>query len=55
MHLLGGANWWLPGWLERTLPRISIEAPDRPDPDQRPLPVPRPRAPEEDAARTPVP
>ncbi|MFI0779214.1 MMPL family transporter [Streptomyces sp. NPDC021212] len=54
MHLLGGANWWLPGWLERTLPRISIEPPD-PDPDQRPLPVPRPRAPEDDAARTSVP
>lgn len=56
MHLLGGANWWLPGWLERILPRISIEAPDPdPDPDQRPLTVPRPRAPEEDAARTSVP
>ncbi|MFI1093026.1 MMPL family transporter [Streptomyces sp. NPDC020917] len=27
MHLLGGANWWLPGWLERRLPRLSIEAP----------------------------
>ncbi|MEV4998223.1 MMPL family transporter [Streptomyces niveus] len=27
MHLLGGANWWLPSWLERRLPRISIEAP----------------------------
>ncbi|MGP3946833.1 MMPL family transporter [Streptomyces sp. 6N106] len=26
MHLLGGANWWLPGWLERLLPKISIEA-----------------------------
>ncbi|MEV6013073.1 MMPL family transporter [Streptomyces sp. NPDC051976] len=25
MHLLGDANWWLPGWLERRLPRISIE------------------------------
>ncbi|WP_326807462.1 MMPL family transporter [Streptomyces sp. NBC_01775] len=25
MHVLGGANWWLPGWLERRLPRISIE------------------------------
>ncbi|MEU2021196.1 MMPL family transporter [Streptomyces sp. NPDC016469] len=30
MHLLGGANWWLPGWLERRLPRLSIEPPDRP-------------------------
>ncbi|MFD7162103.1 MMPL family transporter [Streptomyces violascens] len=28
MHLLGGANWWLPGWLGRRLPRISIEAPE---------------------------
>ncbi|MEU3060841.1 MMPL family transporter [Streptomyces subrutilus] len=29
MHLLGGANWWLPAWLDRRLPRISIEPPDR--------------------------
>jgi RND superfamily putative drug exporter len=29
MHLLGGANWWLPRWLDRILPRISIETPDR--------------------------
>lgn len=27
MHLLGGANWWLPRSLDRWLPRISIEAP----------------------------
>ncbi|MFF4601320.1 MMPL family transporter [Streptomyces sp. NPDC001339] len=27
MHLLGGANWWLPSWLDRRLPRISIEPP----------------------------
>ena len=26
MHLLGPANWWLPGWLERRLPRLSIES-----------------------------
>ncbi|GAU65596.1 hypothetical protein SSP35_01_09400 [Streptomyces sp. NBRC 110611] len=25
MHMLGGANWWLPAWLDRRLPRISIE------------------------------
>ncbi|MGW5496677.1 MMPL family transporter [Streptomyces olivaceoviridis] len=25
MHLLGAANWWLPGWLERRLPRLGIE------------------------------
>ncbi|MFI9582438.1 MMPL family transporter [Streptomyces sp. NPDC052236] len=29
MHLLGGANWWLPQWLDRWLPRISIEPPER--------------------------
>lgn len=29
MHLLGGANWWLPRWLDRRLPRISIEPPER--------------------------
>ncbi|MFG2353553.1 MMPL family transporter [Streptomyces sp. NPDC048521] len=28
MHLLGTANWWLPAWLERRLPRISIEPPE---------------------------
>ncbi|MCP8707717.1 MMPL family transporter [Streptomyces sp. AC04842] len=28
MHLLGGANWWLPKWLDRILPRISIEPPE---------------------------
>ncbi|MFB7507017.1 MMPL family transporter, partial [Streptomyces broussonetiae] len=28
MHLLGAANWWLPAWLERRLPRISIEPPE---------------------------
>ncbi|MBA0051738.1 MMPL family transporter [Streptomyces sp. AJS327] len=25
MHLLGGANWWLPRWLDRWLPRLSVE------------------------------
>ncbi|MEV6025056.1 MMPL family transporter [Streptomyces sp. NPDC052036] len=27
MHLLGGANWWMPCWLNRRLPRICIEPP----------------------------
>ena len=27
MELLGNANWWLPRWLDRIVPRISIEAP----------------------------
>jgi putative drug exporter of the RND superfamily len=26
MFLLGKANWWLPGWLDRVLPRLSVEA-----------------------------
>jgi RND superfamily putative drug exporter len=25
MHLLGPANWWLPGWLDRILPHLSVE------------------------------
>jgi RND superfamily putative drug exporter len=25
MELLGNANWWLPGWLDRLLPNISVE------------------------------
>ena len=27
MELLGDLNWWIPGWLERRLPRVHIEAP----------------------------
>jgi RND superfamily putative drug exporter len=26
MELLGRANWWIPGWLDRVLPRVHIEA-----------------------------
>ncbi|GAA2631455.1 MMPL family transporter [Streptomyces axinellae] len=37
MHLLGGANWWLPGWLERRLPRIGIEGPAAPSAPSAPL------------------
>jgi RND superfamily putative drug exporter len=28
MSLLGKANWWLPGWLDRTLPRLTVEGAD---------------------------
>jgi RND superfamily putative drug exporter len=34
MELLGNANWWLPRWLDRILPRLAVDAP-RPD-DQAP-------------------
>jgi RND superfamily putative drug exporter len=25
MELLGDANWWLPRWLDRAIPRISVD------------------------------
>ena len=25
MHLSGKANWWLPGWLDKILPQLSVE------------------------------
>jgi RND superfamily putative drug exporter len=25
MKLMGDANWWLPNWLDRLLPKIDIE------------------------------
>ncbi len=27
MALLGKANWWLPAWLDRILPRLGVESP----------------------------
>ena len=32
MYLFGRANWWLPGWLGRVLPRFSIESAATPSP-----------------------
>ncbi|CAM5394219.1 MMPL family transporter [Streptomyces abikoensis] len=40
MHLLGGANWWLPAWLDRRLPRLSIEPPEPVEPASLPEPEP---------------
>ena len=28
MHLFGKANWWLPGWLDRVIPHLNVEAAD---------------------------
>jgi len=28
MHVLGEANWWLPKWLDRRLPHLSVEPAD---------------------------
>jgi RND superfamily putative drug exporter len=30
MHRFGNANWWLPRWLDRGLPHLTIEPPARP-------------------------
>lgn len=30
MELMGEWNWWLPGWLDRVVPRISIEGGEHP-------------------------
>jgi putative drug exporter of the RND superfamily len=27
MHLIGKSNWWLPKWLDRILPHVSVEGP----------------------------
>jgi RND superfamily putative drug exporter len=26
MAVMGRANWWLPGWLDRVLPHLSLES-----------------------------
>jgi putative drug exporter of the RND superfamily len=28
MHVLGAANWWMPAWLDRSLPRLHVEPGD---------------------------
>ncbi|HEY8300460.1 MAG TPA: efflux RND transporter permease subunit [Jatrophihabitans sp.] len=28
MHLFGNSNWYLPKWIERIVPRVSVEPPD---------------------------
>jgi putative drug exporter of the RND superfamily len=38
MVLLGDANWWLPGWLERILPSMHLEVAE-PDLDKEPVVV----------------
>jgi RND superfamily putative drug exporter len=46
MELLGNANWWLPRWLDRLVPRISVEAPPEfePRPAAPATPSPTPAA-----------
>jgi RND superfamily putative drug exporter len=41
MALMGRANWWLPGWLDRVLPHLSVETdPVAPAPRDVPVAVP---------------
>jgi RND superfamily putative drug exporter len=40
MELLGERNWWLPGWLERSLPRLNVETVPEPQAEPTPGPVP---------------
>lgn len=37
MELLGKANWWLPGWLDRVLPHINLERPRTAPPPRIPV------------------
>ncbi|MFF4806454.1 MMPL family transporter [Streptomyces sp. NPDC002144] len=30
MHLFGKANWWIPAWLDRRMPHLSVDPPDEP-------------------------
>jgi len=40
LTLLGERSWWIPAWLDRILPRITIEPPgERPAPVERPVEV----------------
>ncbi len=38
MTLLGERAWYIPAWLDRILPRVSLEGPAPPDPSQDPPP-----------------
>jgi RND superfamily putative drug exporter len=39
MVLLGDANWWLPGWLDRILPKMHLEVADGTLVDEAAIPV----------------
>jgi RND superfamily putative drug exporter len=46
MELLGERSWWIPSWLDRVLPRVSIEGQgffdEAPPPEEEPEREPRP-------------
>jgi RND superfamily putative drug exporter len=39
MFLIGKANWWFPGWLDRILPRLSVDPEEPPSTDRPEGPV----------------
>jgi RND superfamily putative drug exporter len=51
MELLGARNWWIPAWLDRIVPRLSVEGTDRRDD----APVPAPVSPADPVPAEPVP
>jgi RND superfamily putative drug exporter len=42
MELLGPVNWWLPRWMDRSMPRLGVEVTPTPSPTPVPLRVPTP-------------
>ena len=39
LQILGDRAWYMPRWADRVLPRITIEPPEEPAPEPRPIPV----------------
>jgi RND superfamily putative drug exporter len=37
MELLGDKNWWLPRWLDRTLPKVNVEGTPEPERELEPV------------------
>jgi RND superfamily putative drug exporter len=42
MMMFGQANWWFPAWLDRWLPKLSVDADDLVIPAPSPSPEPEP-------------
>ena len=53
MHLFGPANWWLPSWLDRILPHLSVEGAPEPEPAPTFTGAPGSRAEDDDLMASP--
>ena len=42
MEILGPRNWWMPAFLERSIPTVGVEVMPTPVPAPAPVPVPAP-------------